>query len=951
MIKYSKGTKFFLAVLTIFVGVLLVWFANGAEGAPVIQLTSPHRATVVVPEGMGLLIEVEISDDSLPDSPDNSWVSWSVLEAPDGGTVTFSPPHGPAAVATFNLPGFYRILISATNDGLNAATKELAVYAGILPNKNPGPLDAIVHLAMDEGAGFTARDSRGKDNNGRPINGASWTGPDGGISGTGIVLDGIDDEIQIRDYGGSGHFLTHERSLSLWFKADDPHRVTKQVLYREGDRSGDWSAGLTIYLKAGRLYVGGWLSGNFARQETFFSTELVDTNWHHVALVLSESQGISFDPKAFRGYLDGFEFGRGDGDILILQGFSYGDRQFTLGANRGSTRFPDGFDKGPGAHFAGIVDEFQLWNRELTSREIRQLVGQHIGKTRFLGPELALSSVDHSPGSVVIPPGMGIVLDGNIKGNSSLETKWETAVAPEGSQATFENSSQPSTFATFSTPGYYKLRLSADNGLQKSAIDVDVHAGLDAGSNFPSSRELVYYPMDEGSGVTVGNNADGSRPGLLSNPSGWTSEGGGISGTAVQFDGKEDYLELGNQFPPAKSSHAKSFALWMKPNEIGTGKKEVIFQKAGPYGGLYIYLDGNVLYFGGRNYTEIRWNTYMPVPITRGRWHHVALVFDPDSSGFHHDGLRAYLNGRQVASGLVESGIDSRMDQGTLGRQLDGSHFHDGFSRRSAINAFSGIVDEFHYYQDHALTIDEIGMLYAFGNVGPTVYAGPDQLVVPPSSTVRLEGSSTDDGRWSSPVTHSWHILDGPEDGNYRLLENNGSSAEFGPLIPGSYRIALGAYDSQVTTFDELLVTVRHPTQFELFMRNYPAIAVEDRSYHADPDRDNWSNLVEYALGGTPDMGETYYQLGLQHELVMEAGYLYAEFRYPRRRDAAERGLRYEFEVSDDFSAGSWTRRGFYVLEVIPIDEIFEEVRLTIADPIDSANPRIFGRVRVVIDE
>ena len=134
-------------------------------------------------------------------------------------------------------------------------------------------------------------------------------------------------------------------------------------------------------------------------------------------------------------------------------------------------------------------------------------------------------------------------------------------------------------------------------------------------------------------------------------------------------------------------------------------------------------------------------------------------------------------------------------------------------------------------------------------------------------------------------------------------------------------------------------------------MRNYPTIAVEDRSYHADPDRDNWSNLVEYALGGAPDASETYYQLGLKHELVMEAGFLYPEFRYPRRRDAAQRGLRYEFEVSDDLSAGSWTRRGFYVLEVIPIDEIFEEVRLTIADPIDSTNSRIFGRVRVVIEE
>ena len=113
----------------------------------------------------------------------------------------------------------------------------------------------------------------------------------------------------------------------------------------------------------------------------------------------------------------------------------------------------------------------------------------------------------------------------------------------------------------------------------------------------------------------------------------------------------------------------------------------------------------------------------------------------------------------------------------------------------------------------------------------------------------------------------------------------------------------------------------------------------------------NWSNLAEYALGGAPDVSETYYQLGLQHELVPEAGDWYAEFRYPRRRDAAQRGLRYEFQVSDDLSTDSWMDRGYTVLEITPIDEIFEEVRLRIDQPVGSANSRLFGRVRVVIEE
>ncbi len=932
-------------VLTFFVGLLPMWFPNDAEGAPVVHITTPKSPTAIIPEGSGLLIEVEISGDNFPGSSGTSVVSWSVLEAPEGGAVIFSPPTGLATVATFNIPGSYGILISATNDGVNTGTEELYVEVGIIPVENPKPADSAVYLTMDDGEGTTVRDSLGWDNNGRLVNGASWTGPSGGISGTGIVLDGIDDEVQISDESSSirGHFLIHARTISLWFKADDPLRVTKQVLYREGGRSGDWNAGLNIYLEAGRLYVGGWLKGDHDGQDTFFSTELVDTKWHHVALVLDESQSISFDPKAFRGQLDGIEFGRGDGDILIIDGFAYGDRKFTLGANRGTTYFHDGAAMGPGDHFAGIVDEFRIWNWALTPEEVREMSLRRLSDHH----RVSLSSVDLSAGGVVIPPGIGIFLDGSTKGNSSIATRWETVIAPDGEVVKFDNPAHPSTTATFATPGYYKLRLSADYGLQKSAVDVDVHAGLEAGSNFHSPRESVYYSMDEGSGGIAGNTADRTSPGILSNPSGWTSEGGGISGTAIQLDGTDDFIEVNTNYPIQYPVEKISLALWMKPKEIGKGEKEFVFQIGDSYAGINIYLDGDLLYFGNWDEGDLSRGTFLAVPITRGRWHHVALVFDPYGSGFHYDGLRGYLNGRQVASGSAASGIDSRMDQGTIGAHLQGSHFHDGNVNDNLRYAFFGMVDEFHYYQDHALTIDEIGMLYAFGNIGPTVNAGPDQLVFLPSSMVLLEGNSTDDGRWSSPVTYSWHILDGPSTGRFRPVENNGASAEFGRLFPGSYRFALGAFDGQVTTFDELTVTVRHPTPFERFMLGFPAIAVEDRSYNADPDGDNWSNLAEYALGGAPDVGETYYQLGLQYELVREEGDWYAEFRYPRRRDAAQRGLNYEFQVSDDLSTDSWTDRGYTVLNITPIDEIFVEVRLRIDQPVGSANSRLFGRVRV----
>ncbi len=140
-------------------------------------------------------------------------------------------------------------------------------------------------------------------------------------------------------------------------------------------------------------------------------------------------------------------------------------------------------------------------------------------------------------------------------------------------------------------------------------------------------------------------------------------------------------------------------------------------------------------------------------------------------------------------------------------------------------------------------------------------------------------------------------------------------------------------------------------TYFELFMDNFPTIALEDRGYDADPDGDQRTNLTEYSMGGAPDVSETYYELGLQHEFVPEADDWYAEFRYPRRRDAESRGLRYEFQVSYDLSSGSWINRGYTVLDIIPMDEMFEEVLLRINQPLSSLDPRLFGRVKIYLDE
>ena len=140
---------------------------DDGDRAPVVKVTSQKQPLAVVREGVGLLVETSVDDDGFPNPPGKSIVTWSVLEAPEGGTVLFSPPQGKATVATFTVPGYYKIQMTA-NDGVNIGTETLEVFAGTIPGDNASSADVEVYLPMDEGEGITARDQSGRGQQWRP---------------------------------------------------------------------------------------------------------------------------------------------------------------------------------------------------------------------------------------------------------------------------------------------------------------------------------------------------------------------------------------------------------------------------------------------------------------------------------------------------------------------------------------------------------------------------------------------------------------------------------------------------------------------------------------------------------------------------------------------------------------------------------------------------------------
>lgn len=910
----------------------VVRIEDDSDVGPSIQITSPKEPLAFVPDGTGLLIETEVTDDGFPQPPGKLTHTWSLIEGPEGSRAYFTKPDSDTTVVKFGSPGFYRVALTAS-DGVNFTTEELGIHAGLNPESVPSEDNEIIYYTFDDGEGSTATDAQGGDNHGDLINDPLWTGEIDSILNGGIYLDGMDDQIDIADSPDINLSDHSQRTIAVWFKADNPGLTSKQVLYEEGGGT----RGLNIYLSEGHLYVGGWNGGGNSWDETFLNVPLADSKWHHVALVLDSAVSTDLQEDVFRGYLDGKEFGRGSAATLDPHS---GD--IAIGANHDATKFHDGNSNGTGDHFAGFLDEFHLWNRSLSAVEIGQLFSRG-----YTGPDIEVLSMDTTRGAVVLPSGMGFVFKAEGSSDLDLSSQLRPLETPVGEQADIVVGEAGIWFIRFSGSGYYQFRYIVEDDRQKSAFDFGVHAGLAADSNPSIAEEEVYLSFDTSDGSVIHNEAGEDFPVFLDGEASWISGIDALHEGAVAIGVDGGYLRLPDNSPIGAEAVKKSYSVWIRPSEDSSGEPEVVFHWGRSDEGMSVYVDDSAVYAGAWEDAELAWSTYLSAPLTRNQWHHVVLVLDAETKyvPIEH-GLKLYLNGELVASG--RAGGTGGHGASRIGGIHTETLFHDGSEGRRFENSFRGTIDEFHYYQDHALSMDEIGQLYAFGNRGPVVDAGIDQTGLV-DFVVPLSGSATDDGRWLDLLDYEWLIYGRPGTGT--IPNANASDTEVEFLAGGRYDVALSVSDGQVTSFDTVSVSIDQPTYFDQFMDEYPSLADQDREYLSNPDLDLWTNLEEYAFGGAPNQFDVSGELWIQSQLVMVGDERYFEFRFPKRIDAPRRGLNYLIDFSQDLSPGSWKAMDYSVEEIISISADFEELKIRVEEPINAETYSVFARVRVVLDE
>ncbi len=185
-----------------------------------------------------------------------------------------------------------------------------------------------------------------------------------GFDEVSMKFDGTNDRIDISSSNQINNMTVHNRTIALWFKANDVS--SRQVIYEEGGGSH----GISIFIDGGSVYVNAWES-----QVSYgaVSASVSGGTWYHVAFVMDSGDS---NGDYIKGYLNGSYMGSATDSRASASGGglpSHGG-DVNIGVNQGTTRFPISPTGSSYNYFGGYVDEFKLWNRSLEQTEIQSVL-------------------------------------------------------------------------------------------------------------------------------------------------------------------------------------------------------------------------------------------------------------------------------------------------------------------------------------------------------------------------------------------------------------------------------------------------------------------------------------------------------------------------------------------------------------------------------------------------
>ena len=379
--------------------------------------------------------------------------------------------------------------------------------------------------------------------------------------------------------------------------------------------------------------------------------------------------------------------------------------------------------------------------------------------------------------------------DGEPNPPGAVTTLW-TVVSGPGT-VTFTDDTQVDTTASFSLDGTYELNLAANDSELTTNDQITIIVNVAGGSG----DLLGHWTLDDGSGGIASDSSSNGNDGTV-NGAVWSTNG--IVNGALDFDGSNDYVDLGTLDIPGDKM---TISAWINADtfsHLGGRDARIVSKATGTSAAAHYWMlstvksgSNTVLRYRLKTNASTKTLIATSAVLTTGTWIHVAAVYDGSQ-------MRLYQDGVEVGSTGKTGAIDQNAAVSAwIGRNPDGNR------------PFEGLIDDVQIHS-RALSAAEIAALASgggSGNVAPTVDAGIDQTIVLPADAT-LDGTVSDDGEPNPPgaVTTLWTMMSGP--GTVTFGDDTAVDTTASFSIDGVYVLNLAADDSDLTSNAQLTVTV-----------------------------------------------------------------------------------------------------------------------------------------------
>jgi hypothetical protein len=276
--------------------------------------------------------------------------------------------------------------------------------------------------------------------------------------------------------------------------------------------------------------------------------------------------------------------------------------------------------------------------------------------------------------------------DGLPSDPGRVRMQWSKVSGP--GEVTFTNPTENYTQASFSAPGSYALRLTADDG----AVSVSDEVAIVAKAPPREIRELLALHFDEDEGTiahdTSGNDFDGTLIGTTT----WVS---GKVGKALQFNGTDSAVRI----PPLEiTTDTLTFMAWVRGIPTGSWSGILYSRHATQPIGMHYYSDTRQLAYTWNNNDPATYSCSDGPEIPANEWALVAVTIEPTKAVLYVVSRSA---GMQVGTNDIPHQPQS----------LDTEFFLAYDALDDENRRFSGILDNVRIFQG-ALTAEHIQAIY-----------------------------------------------------------------------------------------------------------------------------------------------------------------------------------------------------------------------------------------------